>query len=402
MTSQELGKQRRRQLTMGGNVRRAVYLDHHGSTPTDPRAVAAMLPHFAEEYANPHAAEHAAGWHAAEVVEAARALVATLIGAEPEEIIFTSGATEADNLAVLGAARAAPLNKRRVLVSATEHRAVLGPALALRDEGFEVELLPVDQFGRLDPEVVRVHLGSDVALVSIMLVNNEVGTFGPVQEVAALAAEHGALVHTDAAQGPCALPIDVEALGVDLLSLSAHKAYGPKGVGALYVRRGTRLRPLAFGGGQEEGLRPGTVPTPLVVGFAEACRILSTEGAMERARVASLRDRLQELLLTAVPEAQALGAPEARHPGNLSVLFPGCDADALIGSLQPQFAVAAGAACSSGMPSPSHVLLAMGLSHDDAGSVVRFGLGRATVPADVEEAAARVAAAYARLRGNET
>jgi cysteine desulfurase len=196
------------------------------------------------------------------------------------------------------------------------------------------------------------------------------------------------------------MPIDVEALGVDLLSLSAHKACGPKGIGALYVRGGTRLRPLAHGGGQEGGLRPGTVPTPLAVGFGEACRILSAEGAAERGRVRALRDRLQELLLGAVSGARVLGAPEARHPGNLSVLFAGIDADTLGGSLQPGLAVATGAACSSGTPSPSHVLLAMGLSRDDAGSVVRFGLGRATVQADVEEAAARVALAYASLRGD--
>ncbi len=379
---------------------RLIYLDHHGSTPSDPRVVAAMLPYLAEGYANPHAAEHAAGWSASEAVEAAREAVAALIGAEAEEIVFTSGATEADNLAILGAARAAPSSRRRVLVAATEHRAVLASALALTEEGFAVERLPVDGTGRLELSVLADRIGPDVAVVSVMLVNNEVGTIGPVAEVAEVARRHGVVVHTDAAQAPSAVPIDVDALGVDLLSLSAHKACGPKGIGALYVRRGTRLRPLAHGGGQEGGLRPGTVPTPLAVGFGEACRILSAEGAAERGRVGALRDRLQELLLGAVPGARVLGAPEARHPGNLSVLFAGIDADALVGSLQPGLAVATGAACSSGTPSPSHVLLAMGLSRDDAGSVVRFGLGRATVQADVEEAAARVAMACGSLRGD--
>ncbi|GAA0575941.1 cysteine desulfurase NifS [Craurococcus roseus] len=383
----------------GDGPGRAIYLDHHGSTPTDPRVVAAMLPYFVEGYANPHAAEHAAGWSAAGAVEAARALIAALVGAEPEEIFFTSGATEANNLAVLGAARAAGSGRRRVLVGATEHSAVLGPAFALADEGFTVERLPVDGAGRLDLGAVRARLGPDVALVSAMLANNEVGTIGPVAEVAALAAEQGALVHTDAAQAPCAVPIDVDALGVDLLSLSAHKACGPKGVGALFVRRGTRLRPLAHGGGQEGGLRPGTVPTPLAVGFGEACRILSAEGSQERARVAALRDRLQERLLAAVPGARVLGAPGARHPGNLSVLFPGCDADALVGSLQPGLAVATGAACSSGTPSPSHVLLAMGLSVGEANSVVRFGIGRGNTEGEVEHAARVVGRACRVLRG---
>jgi cysteine desulfurase len=270
--------------------------------------------------------------------------------------------------------------------------------LALADEGFAIERLSVDGNGRIKLGALAERIGPDVALVSVMLVNNEVGTFGPLAEITALAARHGALVHTDAAQAPCALSIDVEALGVDLASLSAHKAYGPKGIGALYVRRGTRLRPLAYGGGQEGGLRPGTVPTPLAVGFGEACRILAEEGPAERARVAALRDRLQDLLISAVPAARALGAPEARHPGNLSILLPGADSDALVGSLQPGLAVATGAACSSGTPSPSHVLIAMGLSGEEANSVLRFGLGRTTTEEDVEEAAWRVAQAWARIR----
>lgn len=383
----------------GGGVR-SIYLDHHGSTPADPRVIAAMLPHLAGEgAANPHAAEHAAGWAAAEAVEAGRTSVATLVGAAgPEEIVFTSGATEANNLAILGAARAAPPERRRVLVGATEHSAVLGPAFALRDEGFAVELLPVDGFGRLELDALRERLAPDVALVSTMLANNEVGTIGPVAEVAALAAAHGALLHTDAAQAPCAMAIDVDLLGADLLSLSAHKIYGPKGIGALYVRQGTRLRPLLHGGGQEGGMRPGTVPTPLAAGFGEACRILAADGEAERTRVAKLRDRLQTLLLGAVPGARSLGDPAARHPGNLSVLFPNVDADPLVGSLQPTLAVATGAACSSGTLAPSHVLLAMGLPPEAAGSVVRFGLGRSTIEREVDEAARLVSAACNTFR----
>ena len=382
-----------------GDGARSINLDHPLSPPASPRVGAATHPLFAGEgAANPHAAEHAAGWGAAEAVEAARASVATLVGAEPEEIVFTSGATEADNLAVLGGARAALSERRRVLVGATEHSAVLGPALALRDEGFTVELLPVDGLGRLDLSALRERLGPDVALVSAMLVNNEVGTIGPVAEAAALATAHGALMHTDAAQAPCAMAIDVDLLGVDLLSLSAHKIYGPKGIGALYVRRGTRLRPLVYGGGQEGGIRPGTVPTPLVAGFGEACRILAAEGETERAHVAKLRDRLQSLLLDAVPGVRSLGDPAARHPGNLSMLFPTIEADPLVGSLQPMLAVATGAACSSGTLAPSHVLLAMGLTSEEAGSVVRFGLGRDTTEQEVDEAARLVSSACNTLR----
>ena len=382
-----------------GRHTRPIYLDHHGSTPVDPRVLAAMMPHFSGEdgAANPHAAGHAAGWRASEAVERARASVADMIGAEADEVIFTSGATEADNLAVLGAARAAPPGRRRVLVGTTEHRAVLGPALALREEGFGVELLPVDGVGRPDLDALRASVDDDVALVSIMLVNNEIGTVGSVAEASAIAATHGAVVHTDAAQAPCAVEIDVEALGVDLLSLSAHKIYGPKGIGALYVRRGTRLRPLLHGGGQEGGLRPGTVPTPLAVGFAEACRIIAEEGGAERGRVGAFRDRLEALLLAAVPGAHVLGDRGRRHPGNLSVRLPGCDGDALVGSLQPSLSVATGSACSSGLPGPSHVLTAAGLTPEQAGEVLRIGLGRGTSEEDVERAASLIADAANRL-----
>lgn len=375
-----------------------VYLDHHGSTSVDPRVMAAMLPFFEREHANPHAAEHAAGWRSASAMDDARAGVANLINADPDEMVFTSGATEADNLAVLGAARAAPPERRRILVGATEHQAVLGPAFALAAEGFSVELLPVDLNGRLDLDAARALLRPDVAVVSVMLVNNEIGTVGPVAEVARMAAEHGVVVHTDAAQAPCALRIDVGALGVDLLSLSAHKACGPKGIGALYVRRGTRLRPLMHGGGQEGGLRPGTVPTPLAVGFGEACRIISSEGGGERLRVGGLRSRLEALLLDAVPGARVLGDRSSRHPGNLSIRLPGCDAHALLGSLQPRIAATTGSACSSGLPAPSHVLTAIGLGRGQAAEVVRFGVGRGNSMEDVVLAAELVAGAAHRLR----
>lgn len=374
-----------------------IYLDHHGSTPVDARVMTAMLPFFEREYGNPHASDHASGWRSASAIDDARVVVAELIGADPDEVVFTSGATEADNLALLGAARAAPAERRRILIGATEHLAVLGPALALAAEGFAVQLLPVDRRGHLDLDAVRALLRPDVAIISVMLVNNEIGTVGPVAEIAAMAAAQGVLVHTDAAQAPCALNLDVATLGVDLLSLSAHKAYGPKGIGALYVRRGTRLHPLMFGGSQEAGLRPGTLPTPLVVGFAEACRIILREGNAERARIRMLRDQMERHLLDNVPGARVLGKGGDRHPGNLSVWFPGCDADALLGALQLRLSAATGSACSSGLPSPSHVLTAIGLSPSQAAEVVRLGIGRGNTLDEVVSAAELIAASAKHL-----
>lgn len=366
-----------------------IYMDYQASAPTDPRVVEAMQPYWSVTYGNPHSANHAFGWAADAAVEAARAQVAALIGADADEIVFTSGATEANNLAVLGIARASPSERRRIVVSAIEHKCVLAAARAAAEEGFEIITVPVASNGVLDPRDVAAVVDSRVALVSVMAVNNEIGTVQPLREIAALCVAAGVVCHSDAAQALSVLPIDVTRLGVDLMSLSAHKAYGPKGVGALYVRRGlgVRLRPIMHGGGQEGGLRAGTLPTPLCVGFGEACRILAEERDSDVQRIRVLRDRFLALLQKVAPGLRVNGDLASRHPGNLSTQFPTFDAELLLQRVQPGLAASTGSACASGQPDPSHVLRAIGLSQEQAESSVRFSLGRFTTEADIEAAA---------------
>ena len=293
----------------GAPLQLPVYLDHHATTPLDPRVLDAMLPYFTERFGNPHSAQHAHGWAAEQAVDAARAQVAALIGALPEEIVFTSGATEANNLAIRGAVRAG--DRRHVVTCVTEHPCVLETCRALRGDGFDVTELPVRADGLIDLEEVRSALRPDTALVAIMTANHEIGVLQPLAEIAMLCRERGILLHTDAAQAAGQIPLDVAALGVDLMSLSAHKLYGPKGIGALYVRRGVRLLPLFAGGGQERGLRPGTLPTALCVGFGQACALAQAELAGEAARVRALRDRLYEGLRQALPDLRLNGAAAA-------------------------------------------------------------------------------------------
>lgn len=360
-----------------------VYLDHQASTPVGPRVLEAMLPHFYAA-ANPHADEHAMGWAAADAVEEARAKVAASVRADPDEIVFTAGATEANNMAILGVAALAPEGRRRIVVSAVEHKSVLAPARALTARGFEVVVVGVDRFGTVDLDEMARAVAEDTLLVSVMAVNNEVGGVQPIAGIAALAQGAGALFHCDAAQALLWMPIDVFRLGVDLLSVSAHKAGGPKGIGALYVRRDVRERigPVFFGGGQEGGLRPGTLPTPLCVGFGEACAGRPDQRAVEKWR--STTRRLAEGMRGLAPALEVNGPPEARHPGNLNVRFPGVDADALIARMQPDVAVSRASACSSGVPEPSHVLRAMGLQTEACDESIRFSTGPATTSGDVE------------------
>ena len=369
-----------------------IYMDYQATTPTDPRVVAAMRPYWSEIYGNPHSAEHAFGWEADAAVETARARVAALIGADFDEIVFTSGATEANNLAVLGIARASPPERRRIVVSAVEHKCVLAAARAAAGEGFEVVIAPVRGDGLVDPAAIAALIDERVALVSVMAVNNEIGTVQPVSEIAALSVAAGAVFHSDAAQALGVLPIDVASLGVDLMSLSAHKAYGPKGMGALYVRRGLGLRPrpILHGGGQEGGMRAGTLPTPLCVGFGEACRLLTEERGPEAARIGALRDRLWMKLRAAVPGVGVNGTMSERHPGNLNVRFPGGDASLLLQNLHPHVAASMGSACASGQPEASHVLRAIGLSELEAAACVRLSVGRFTTENDVDRAVAHI------------
>ena len=375
---------------------RPIYLDNQATTPCDPRVLATMLPWFTERFGNPHSAEHAMGQEAEAAVGAGREAVAALIGAEPREIILTSGATEANNLAIKGAARHAARfgdPRRRVVTVATEHKCVLESVRDLGAEGFDAVFLTVRPDGLLDPEALRAALDVPTLLVSVMAVNNETGVIQDLPALAALAHEAGALFHTDAAQAAGKIPLDVGA-GIDLLSLSGHKIYGPKGVGALYVRRRPRVRlaPLFSGGGQERGLRSGTLPTPLVVGLGEACRLAAAELASDAARIGALRDRLLASLIAGIPGLRVNGSRDARIAGNLNLTFPGRTAAELMAAC-PELCLSTGSACSSAAIEPSYVLSAMGLSEDEAARSLRVGIGRFTSPAEVDHAARAMAAA---------
>jgi cysteine desulfurase len=376
-----------------------VYLDYHASTPCDPRVVEAMLPFFVDVYANPSSA-HAGGRETGTAVSAARAHIAHAIGCAPGEVVFTSGATESNNLAVLGAAHAAPPDRRRVLVSSVEHKAVLEPAHALRRRGFEVETIPVEHDGRVAMHTLAALLDTRTALVSVQVANNEVGTIQPIAEIAELVRASGALLHCDAAQAVGRMAVDAGAWGVDLLSLSGHKCYGPKGVGALVVRGGPRsaaIEPLMFGGGQEGGLRPGTLNVPGIVGLGRACQLAVTEWKGEASRLGQLRDEFERRLMAAIPGITRNGALDRRLAGNSSLRVEAVDADAVIANL-PDVLLSTGSACTSGAIEPSHVLTAMGLTRTEARETFRVGLGRFTTAADVEYAARRIVDVIQRIR----
>ncbi len=373
---------------------RPVYLDNQATTPCDPRVLAVMLPWFTERYGNPHSAEHQMGLDAEAAVEAARAEIAALIGAEPREIVLTSGATEANNIAIKGAARHAKRMgdpRRRVITVATEHKCVLESVADTAEDGFEPIVLPVEPDGRLDPDVLRTALVEPTLLVSVMAVNNETGVIQDIASLAAITRDAGALFHTDAAQAVGKIPLDVQ--GIDLLSLSGHKLYGPKGVGALFVRRRPRVRlaPLFSGGGQERGLRSGTLPTPLVVGLGEACRLACLEMDAEALRLAGLHDRLLTELSRHMPGLRMNGSLRHRIPGNLNLTFPVPALDLM--RAVPELCVSTGSACSSAAIEPSYVLRALGLTDAAAARTLRLGLGRFTSAADVDYAVEALVAA---------
>ena len=380
---------------------RPVYLDNQATTQCDPRVVQAMLPFFTERFANPHSAEHAMGLDAEAAVEAARAQVAALLGADAREVVFTSGATESNNLAIKGAARFANGQgspRRQIVTVATEHKCVLEAVQDLADEGFEPVFLPVGSDGLVDPEALRTELEMPTLLVSVMAVNNETGVIQDISGLAAIARAAGALFHTDAAQAIGKIPLDVAAMGIDLLSLSGHKLYGPKGVGALYVRRRPRVRlsPLFSGGGQERGLRSGTLAAPLLVALGEACRIAGLEMAADTARIAALRDRLFSALRDAIPGIVVNGSADRRIAGNLNLTFPAASAVALMRAV-PDLCVSTGSACSSAEIEPSYVLRALGLDEARARRTLRIGIGRFTSAADIDFAANALAAAHASV-----
>ena len=374
------------------NDKSTIYADYQATTPVDPRVLERMYPYWHESFGNPHSVDHVVGWGAAEAVRKSLISVAGLIGADQDEIIITSGATEANNLALFGLARRAPAGRRRILVSAIEHKCVLAAARALEQrEGFTVDIIPVDREGFIDLRVLENMVDDTVLVGSVMAVNNEVGTIQDLPGIAAVLARHGALFHCDAAQTPCAMDVSEMAAHADLISLSGHKVYGPQGIGALYIRREVqpRVEPVIYGGGQQGGLRSGTVPVPLCVGMAAAVDLIRTsEGTEERRRVAEQRDAFVQLLQgSAFPVAVNGPVGGRRHPGNTNLRFEGFAATDILGALQPGLAASTGAACTSGIPEPSHVLRAMGLDEAEADSSIRFSFGRFTTDEDVYGAA---------------
>ena len=383
-----------------------IYLDNQSTTPVDPRVLEAMLPYFSEHYGNPHSTSHAYGRIAAEAIENARGEVAALIHADPREIVFTSGATEANNLAIKGAAhfaRAHPQNgqlRDHIVALQTEHKCVVESCRELEREGFSVTYLPVEADGLLSLAVLEGALSERTLLVSVMAAHNEIGVIQPLAEIGALCRSRGAVFHTDAAQAFGKIPLDVEAMKIDLLSISGHKIYGPKGIGALYIRRRPRVRllPLIDGGGQERGLRSGTLPTPLCVGLGRAATIAGAEMAEEAQRLCRLRDGLLRNLSRRVAGLRVNGDLERRLPGSLNLSFPEIPALTLIEAV-PSIAISTGSACTSASVEPSYVLRALGLSDALANASIRIGLGRFTTTAETDFAADALAAAASRLAG---
>jgi cysteine desulfurase len=374
-----------------------IYLDHHATTPVDARVLEAMLPFFSEKFGNAASRQHRFGWDANDAVERARKQVATLIGAGSKDIVFTSGATEANNLAIKGAARARRGERDHVVTIATEHKAVLDPIARLAHDGWRVTVLPVQRDGTIDLAALGEAITERTALVSVMAANNEIGVLLPVKDAADLAHAKGAWFHTDAVQIAGKAPFEVEALGVDLASLSAHKIYGPKGVGALYVRRKrVAIAAEIDGGSQERGLRAGTLNVPGIVGFGAAAELARTEMAGESKRVEALRNRLLAGLQSKTDGMTVNGSMQSRLPGNLNVSFDGIDGESLLVGLD-DVAVSSGAACLQA--EPSHVLMALGHSKDRALASLRFGIGRTTSEAEIDYAAGRVAGVVATLRG---
>jgi cysteine desulfurase len=384
-----------------------VYLDHNATTAVEPEALDAMLPYLSGEYGNA-ASIHTFGQKARAAVETAREQVAALIGARPQEIVFTSGGTEADNHAIFGVAQPflavlrdadSPTGSKHVITTAIEHEAVLNTCQALEKRGVEVTYLPVDRQGLLSVEALRRAIRKDTALITVMHANNELGTVQPLDEIGGVAADADVYFHTDAVQSAGKLPVDVNALRLDLLSLSGHKFYAPKGVGALYIRGGTRLQQLLYGGHHQRGFRPGTENVTGIVGLGKAAELARKSLAGDAARISALRDRLEQGLLSRIPYSQANGARVPRTPNTTNITFPGIEGEALVIALDLKgLACSTGAACSSGAVEPSHVLTAIGLSPEDARASLRFSLGRHTTPAEIDIALEIVPAAVEQLR----
>jgi cysteine desulfurase len=380
-------------------VKLPIYLDNHATTPLDPRVLEAMLPYFTQEFGNAASRNHVFGWHAEEAVEKARAQIGRLIGATGKEIVFTSGATESDNLAIKGAAEFHQERGNHIITCQTEHKAVLDSCKRLQKQGFEVTYLPVEKDGRVDPERLRAAMTERTILVSLMLANNEIGVVHPVVELGTVVKERGALFHIDAVQGVGKVPFNVDEARADLVSLSAHKMYGPKGIGALYVRRKPRVRiaPLIDGGGHERGMRSGTLNVPGIVGFGAACALAQEEMAAEAGRLGALRERLRRTLQEHLPETYVNGSLEHRLPGNLNISFAYVEGEAMMMALK-DVAVSSGSACTSASLEPSYVLRALGIGEELAHTSIRFGLGRFNTEEEIDYVGALVVDKVRKLR----
>lgn len=377
-----------------------IYLDNHSTTPCDPRVVETMLPYFSEKFGNAASRNHTFGWEAEEAVEKARKQIADLIHADAKEIIFTSGATESDNLALQGVVEMYREKGDHVITSATEHRAVIDTAKYLEKKGIKVTFLPVDKTGMVSPDDVRNAITDKTILISVMLANNEIGTINPVAAIGKVAKEKGVLFHCDASQGVGKIPVNVQEMGIDLMSFTAHKIYGPKGIGALYVRRRAprvRLEPMMYGGGHERGMRSGTLAVPLIVGFGTACELCEQEMATESVRMAKMRDRLQEGIMSGMDEVYLNGHPTERLPHNLNISFAYVEGEALLMGVK-EIALSSGSACTSATLEPSYVLRALGVGSDLAHSSIRFGLGRFNTDEEVEYTIDRMIKAVTHLR----
>ena len=382
-------------------VRRPAYLDYQATTPMDPRVLDVMLPFLSSRYGNPHSRSHAFGWEAEEFVEKARSEVGASIGADGKDIIFTSGATESNNMAIKGVAAFLTGKKKHMLTTQTEHKCVLASCRVLEDQGWEVTYLGVGTDGLINIQALSDAIRPDTALVSIMAVNNEIGVIQPLAEIGAVCRSRGVLFHTDAAQAIGRIPIDVDAMNIDLLSISGHKVYGPKGVGALYLRRKpvrVRLRPLIDGGGQERGLRSGTLSPALVVGIGKACDLAVKELERDKIHVQRLANKLYNSVNQALPKVTLNGSPEFRYPGNLNLSFASVEGESLLMALAKTVSVSSGSACTSASLEPSYVLRAIGVNEELAHTSLRFGLGRFTTDKDVELLVEELVKEVRRLR----
>ena len=376
-----------------------IYLDYQATTPTDPRVVKAMQPYFSEFFGNPHSRNHVHGWQAEEAVEKARKQVAEIINANPKEVIFTSGATESNNIALKGVAHFYKDKKNHIITCVTEHKCVLESCRHLQQEGFEVTYLPVRENGLIGLEELEKAIKPSTLLVSIMAVHNEIGVIQPLAEIGAVCRGKGVFFHSDCAQAVGKIPLDVEAMNIDLMSISAHKIYGPKGMGALYVRRRPRVRvaPLMSGGGQERGMRSGTLPTPLCVGMGEACRIGAKEMEAEAERLAKLKDRLLKLVNAELEEVYLNGDATSRIPGNLNLSFAYVEGESLMMGIKG-LSLSSGSACTSASLEPSYVLKALGVKEELAHTSLRIGFGRFTTEQEVDRAAEEIIDTVKKLR----